>query len=179
LYDDPYPTNHPALYPATYSPPGGVVNVFALSRDPREAARWAIDRHVVKMTLETAQILATVSWQHGCPAPYRPTHAKHPCVLWAAETSDNFRWLVEHGLALAAEYERRYGKTHKSAAVIAEIASSGVRPAKLGLTDFAQAMPEHYRGPDSVAAYRAYYRGDKAPFATWKAPAEPPPWWTP
>lgn len=153
------------------------MNIFALSHDPHEAARWAIDRHVVKMVLETAQILCAVSWRYGVEAPYRPTHQQHPCTLWAGETLDNWHWLLEHGLALAEEYTRRYGKEHKSRTVIEWAALHGGRPDDGPLTPFAQAMPEHYRGADPVLAYRAYYLGDKANIAGWKEPAEPPLWW--
>lgn len=36
------------------------MNIFYLSEDPRQAAEWMVDKHVVKMILETAQILSTV-----------------------------------------------------------------------------------------------------------------------
>ena len=121
------------------------MNIFALSSDPHEAARWAIDKHVIKMVLETAQILSTVSWRYGVEAPYRPTHAQHPCTLWAGETIANWHWLLEHGLALADEYARRYGREHKSRAVIEWAALHGGRPAEGDLTPFAQAMPDQYR----------------------------------
>ncbi len=153
------------------------MNIFALSLDPHEAARWAIDKHVVKMVLETAQILSTVSWRYGVEAPYRATHAQHPCTLWAGETAGNWHWLIEHGRALADEYARRYGKEHKSRAVIEWAALHGGRPADGDLTLFAQAMPDEYRQPDPVLAYRAYYLGDKARMASWREPAAPPPWW--
>jgi hypothetical protein len=180
------------------------VNIFVLHRDPVRAARQHCDRHVVKMTLETAQILSTVLWQRDRTSAqrlqrrgllYRPTHAGHPCTLWAAKSLGNFRWLCRLGIALAEEYTHRYGKLHKSAAVIeaamawAESAShsrkaahrhtdgvvlprsvSGAHPHDgwpCRRTPFAQALPEHYRGPDAVAAYRAYYLGDKAPICSW------------
>jgi hypothetical protein len=153
------------------------VNVFAVDRDPVRAARALCDRHVVKMTLATAQILCTAARALGQRAPYRPTHVHHPCIAWAAECRANWRWLVRHGLALADEYTRRYGKVHPSCAVIATMSRRGPRPSRRRRTPFAQAMPEAYRGPDAVEAYRRFYVGEKAPFATWRAPATPPRWW--
>jgi hypothetical protein len=154
------------------------VNVFAVDRDPVRAARALCDRHVVKMTLETAQILCTAARAiFGQRAPYRPTHASHPCVAWAAARRANWDWLVSHGLALAAEYERRYGRVHTSRAVIARMARRGPPRSSDRRQPFVQAMPEQYRGRDAVAAYRRYYAGEKARFATWKAPARPPRWW--
>lgn len=35
------------------------MNIFALSRDPKEAAKFHVDRHVVKMIIEYAQLLST------------------------------------------------------------------------------------------------------------------------
>jgi len=155
------------------------VNIFALSEDPAEAARWTIDKHANKMVLETAQILSTISWQFGVPAPYKPTHARHPCTLWAAETYANWRWLLEHGLALSAEYRRRYEKTHASERVISWASEHGGHPERTltTRTPFAQAMPDVYKREDPVLAYRSYYLGAKRDMASWKAPAEPPPWW--
>jgi hypothetical protein len=156
------------------------VNVFAVDRDPVRAARALCDRHVVKMTLETAQILCTAArTRFGQEAPYRPTHARHPCVEWAAARRANWDWLVRHGLALADEYRRRYGRLHPSRAVIAALARGGPPPSPGRRQRFPQAMPERYRGPDPVAAYRRYYVGEKARFATWKAPSRPPRWWPP
>lgn len=154
------------------------MNIFVLDRDPDVAARAQCDKHVIKMCLETAQLLCSV-FPAGV-APYRLTHAKHPCSLWTRQSRDNFLWLVEHGLSLCSEYTVRYGKEHRSKSVI-EWASDNVRQAgfeQTGLTPFAQAMPEQYKHEDAVLAYRAYYRGAKVSIATWKSPAAPPAWWT-
>jgi hypothetical protein len=154
------------------------VNVFAVDRDPVRAARALCDRHVVKMTLETAQILCTAARTRlGRSAPYRATHSKHPCVEWAAARRANWRWLVRHGLALADEYERRFGRVHRSRAVIVRMGRLRPPPSTGRRQPFVQAMPEQYRGPDAIAAYRRYYVGEKARFATWRRPARPPRWW--
>ncbi len=155
------------------------MNVFAVDRDPVRAARALCDRHVVRMTLETAQILCTVArTRFGQRAPYRATHPNHPCVVWAAARRANWDWLVAHGLALADEYERRFGRVHASRAVIARVARRGPSPSAIRRRQpFAQVLPEQYRGPDAVGAYRRYYAGDKARFATWRPPSRPPRWW--
>ncbi len=154
------------------------MNVFAVHRDPVRAARALCDRHVVKMTLETAQILCSAARARlGQPAPYRPTHAEHPCVIWAAARRANWEWLVRHGLALADEYARRFGRVHRSRAVIARVGRRGPAPDGRRRQAFAQVMPERYRGRDPIAAYRRYYAAEKARFATWRAPSRPPRWW--
>lgn len=159
---------------------GHPMNIFVVDLDPKKAARDLCDRHVVKMTLESAQILSTVSFRHGIPGPYLPTHEKAPIVQWAGDTWGNWNWLVEHGIALANEYERRYGKIHKSLSTIFWCADHGGRARLVSgapMTPFVQVMPEKYQGPDAVEAYRRFYRAEKARFATWKSPASPPDWW--
>jgi hypothetical protein len=42
-------------------------------------------------------------------------------------------------------------------------------------TPFVQCMPEEYKGPDPVKAYRAYYLGEKMGFAKWTH-RDPPSW---
>jgi len=161
------------------------MNIFVLSEDPAEAARFQLDKHVVKMPLETAQLLCSV-FEPGV-APYKRTHYNHPCAIWTREAEGNFRWLIQHGLALCAEYTCRYGKTHASERVIRWVQDIAYHPHDLKfathqyapsrLTPFAQAMPDEYKHVNAVKAYRAYYKGAKAAIATWKQPATVPEWW--
>jgi hypothetical protein len=143
------------------------------------------DKHVVKMLVETAQLLSTV-W-HECAAPedvpalaYRPSHQRHPCAIWARTSSMNYFWLHDHGLAMADEYTLRYaGRRHASRAVIEARRVPPLECVPVGaLTPFAQCMPDQYkREGDPVAAYRAYYLGDKSRFATWRG-RKTPDWFT-
>lgn len=144
------------------------MNIFILDNDIEKCARYHCDQHVVKMILESVQILCTALNKKGMQTPYRSTHVKHPCVLWVEESYDNFLWLRELALALNNEYRYRYGKQedHKSIAVLAAISESEF--ARKGLTEFAQAMPDEYKVPgDAVLAYRRFYRGEKMGFARW------------
>lgn len=111
------------------------MNIFALHPNPRKAARWHADRHVVKMILESCQLLYTAHWlaKYGpCtaaelrakPAPlalrsapppkggssggYRPTHTRHPCALWTARSLENYKWLAALAAELVREYDYRY-----------------------------------------------------------------------
>ena len=152
------------------------MNIFVVDEDPEIAARQLCDKHVVKMILESAQMLCTVAHNHGFNAPYKKAHPKHPCTLWVGKSAENWQWLITHGLAMAEEYTRRYGRVHKSEAVIRWCARLPLGFPQKGLTPFAQAMPEQYKNECAVTAYRAYYQGEKAAFATWKS--EVPQWWT-
>jgi len=153
------------------------MNIFVLDSDPEVAASMACDKHVVKMVLETAQMMCTVVASYGHDTPYRPTHKKHPCTLWAGRSRANWSWLVDHGMSLCEEYTRRYGKVHKSQRVIEWCAMTHIDLPNVSRTPFAQAMPPQYKNPCAVTAYRDYYLGEKSGFATWKTRA--PSWWQP
>ena len=121
------------------------MNIFVVDEDPEIAARQLCDKHVVKMILESAQMLCTVARNHGYEdAPYKKAHPKHPCTLWAGKSAENWQWLITHGLAMAEEYTRRYGRQHKSEAVIRWCARLPIGFPEKELTPFAQAMPEQY-----------------------------------
>jgi len=153
------------------------MNIFVLHKDPTTAAQMLCDKHVVKMILETAQMLCTVARHHGHhDAPYRATHAKHPCTIWAGQSRENWAWLVAHGIAMCKEYTRRYGKTHKSESVIRWCASRSHSFPTKSLLPFAQAMPSKYKNNCAVTAYRSYYHGEKSGFAKW-AHSPVPKWW--
>ena len=152
------------------------MNIFVVDNDPKVAATMLCDKHVVKMIIETAQMLCTVAASLGHQnVPYRPTHTKHPCTLWAGESKDNWGWLVTHGLEMCAEYTRRYGRRHKTQDVIEWCRDSGAGPKSGSLTPFRLAMPQQYKCNDPVKSYRDYYIGEKSRIAKWKT--SPPAWW--
>lgn len=149
------------------------MNIFVLDHDPFIAAQMQCDKHVVKMVLESAQLLCGVHKN----APYRCSHKNHPCTLWAKKSLDNYRWLCHHGKELAREYTLRYGKVHASEMVIDWAAANEPNLPTLGLTTFPQCMPAEYKCNDVVLAYRAYYCGDKVKFAKWTKNRKQPEWW--
>lgn len=149
------------------------MNIFVLDLDIKKCAQFHCDQHVVKMILESVQMLCTVLNKKGYQTPYKSTHVKHPCVLWLEDSYDNFLWLKELTVALNEEYKFRYQKQtdHKSMTALAEIIDYQYE--KRGLTEFPQAMPDEFKVQgDAVQAYRNFYLGDKARFAKWsKRPA--------
>ena len=151
------------------------MNIFVLDSDPQIAATMMCDKHVVKMVVETAQMLCTVASEKGYDMPYRPTHRNHPCTKWASKSRGNWRWLIDHGMSLCGEYTKRYGRRHKSQSVIEMAKGMKLAFDSDELTSFAQAMPDKYRNECAVKAYRDYYMGEKAKMATWKT--QPPKWW--
>ena len=152
------------------------MNIFILDEDIVLCARYHLDKHIVKMPLESAQMLSTAVLTHGGTARYKAAHKNHPCSIWARETKSNFQWLVSLGVELCQEYTFRYGKVHKCLEVINEcLGCLEVIPSG-PLTPFAQAMPEEYKKDNAVEAYRAYYAGAKSKIAAWKN-REVPEWW--
>src|SRR6056300_427735 len=113
------------------------MNLFILDKDPVKAAQLQCDKHVVKMVLESAQMLSTAHrvldgkltkipsksgktmvkhWkldQHD-DIIYKAVHVGHPCTVWTMESNNNYNWHYVHFQALAEEFEYRYGKQHKS-----------------------------------------------------------------
>lgn len=138
------------------------MNIFYLDEDVVKCARYHADKHVIKMILESAQILCTALGLHGVETQYKPTHLKHPCVIWAAESKDNCIWLQNLVVALNYEYMHRWDRVcdHKSALVAMPLKFPTMKFS--GITERPQAMPEQYQIPnDPISAYRKYYSVEK------------------
>ena len=157
------------------------MNIFYLDPHPAIAARQCCDKHVVKMILESAQMLSTahrVLDKNNNELLYKEAHKNHPSTKWVRESHLNYQWLYAHFVALGEEYTARYGKVHMSIAKLKSFLK--YPPKRIPLKLFSeppQCMPDIYKQERSVDAYRAYYMGDKANFATWKTPSVIPSWW--
>ena len=149
------------------------MNIFILDWNHTTCAQWHCDKHVVKMPLETCQMLSTTWHRYENDGPYLPVHQKHPCTLWAGASVENYVWLWRLGKALCIEYSYRYGKTHACEAVLAMIRTPPPSLTSRGFTKPAQAMPDEYKHYDTITAYHNYYRGAKARLATWKTRPTP------
>lgn len=144
------------------------MNIFVLDLDIQRCARYHCDQHVVKMILESVQILCTAMNKSGSRTPYKSTHINHPCVHWVERSTTNFEWLKTLALCLNDEFRYRFGRQddHKSIAVLNALPAPVGTVA--GLTEFAQAMPIQYKVQgDAVQAYRNFYRYEKSTFARW------------
>lgn len=149
------------------------MNIFVLDKNPKQSAEWHVDKHVVKMPLETAQMLCTVLNQNGVKTPYKSTHVKHPCTIWAGKSMGNFIWLCELGLELCKEYSYRYEKVHKCEAIIKECLTYACKVPNTEMTEFALAMPDEAKENDAVKSYRNYYIKFKSHIANWKKRSAP------
>lgn len=142
------------------------MNIFFLDKDLKKCARYHCDKHVVKMILESAQILCTVLWLSEIKAPYKKTHTHHPCVIWAGESLANWRWLRKLAKELNAEYQYRFNKgNHKSFDIIRRLPEPDIPD--IGLTKQPMVMPSCYHDSDIISAYRSYYVKEKGHIAKW------------
>ena len=137
------------------------MNIFYLHQDPVKAAEYQYNKHVVKMVLESAQILCTVHHKYmgeDADVPYKSTHKNHPSTLWAGQSAQNYEWLYRHFVALCEEYKKRYDKEHLSYTKCKD--KVNMLPGGMletGLTDMPQCMPDEYKDDCSVQAYWNYY----------------------
>lgn len=153
------------------------MNIFALHDDPTICATYHVDSHVVKMPLETAQLLCTTVFltDNVHKVPYKPTHANHPCAVWARQSKENYTWLVKLGLALCKEYTYRYNKVHICEEVIRNLPPPYNLP-DIPRTPFVTAMPIECVVEDNpVESYRNYYKQFKTKLAFWTKRNYP--WW--
>ena len=154
------------------------MNIFYLDRDPEIAAQMMCDKHVVKMILESAQMLCTAhrvldgdkyAEKMGL---YKLAHKNHPSTIWVRSSELNYRWLWEHYVALMNEYTYRYGKTHATSKLrnALDKTPDNMPPIQLTDTPFTdppQCMPAYCKGDDTVKAYQTYYIVEKSGFAKW------------
>lgn len=147
-----------------------------------------VDKHVVKMILESAQLLST-AWHvikgekyiEISAKIYKSTHENHPCAIWVRESEENYKWLLRHLKALIEEYEYRYGKIHATKEV-AKILSDNIPdfenieatipPCAMGDIFKTTLHPTHLS--EVVANYREYYKYAKCNLFYWKKRTRPP-----
>jgi len=154
------------------------MNIFFLDENPKLSAQYHVDKHVVKMILETAQLLCGVHHMteqmmsqypsNSHQVPYKLSHKNHPCSIWARKSLSNYLYLCELGLELSKEYTYRYGKRHKSQEAIEWCLINKPNIPDIGFTEPAKAMPDEYKVDSVVQSYRNYYMGEKYSFAKWK-----------
>jgi hypothetical protein len=159
------------------------MNIFVLNTNQMASASDLCDQHVVKMPIETAQMLCSAHHvlDNTVNAPYKNTHVNHPCTIWTRTSLNNYLWLVQYGLEMCYEYSYRYGsnKQHKAQKVIEWCRDNvPVNFSSLELTEFALAMPDIYKvDGDAIQSYRRFYLYDKVKFARWKYTKQPKWWW--
>ena len=150
------------------------MNIFVTDRDPIKSAQVLPDKHIVKMPLETCQMLSIIysKWYYNWGdlhkkdgTPYyteKGGFRNHPCTVWAAQNHYNTAWLIQHGCALSDEYNHRYGKVHGCANALFEAKKTFHKLAGEVITcycmveSFTRAMPDEFKHDTSIDTFTAY-----------------------
>lgn len=182
------------------------MNIFILDEQPRKAAEYHCNKHVVKMILEAGQMLCAAHWMSWLDhfgtsrsnfklmrdvknflnakvpkakqPPWGLTHVNHPCTIWTRQSLENYNWHLELMACLLMEYNKRYNKVHKSLSVQQWLLrNTPLHFPFQGRTPFPICMKEEYKVDDNpIQSYRSYYIKDKVRFAKWEPRAETPDW---
>ena len=166
------------------------MNLFILSLIQREIAQFMMDKHVSKILLEAVQMLCTAKRvldpdDNICSQLYKLAHKNHPVTIWCRKSKANFIWTLDLIEELHKEWLFRYGhpetKLHKAylmSIILKENIPTDDKFELIGLTPFAQAMPEQYKNEDAILAYRNYYMSpEKQIIASWNKKRERPDWY--
>ena len=148
------------------------MNVFYLDPDPVKCARMHVDKHVVKMIVEYAQLLSTAhrvldgtetieKTKNGRKIKryrftnnykestyYLACHINHPSAVWVRKSSLNYRWLHELFVALCDEYTYRYGKRHSTDEKLR--VALALKPTNIPYGKFTQPTPAMSHYPDCI-----------------------------
>jgi hypothetical protein len=180
------------------------MNIFVVDTDPVIAAQSLCNSHVVKMIVESAQMLSTAHRMLDGKLTRRPSksgktlskywvlddkrenvlykavHMGHPCTVWTTQSNNNYNWHYCHFIALCEEYRHRYGKTHATETKLAGILSTPPKNIPIGtLTSQPLAMgsnPECINKSDIVESYRNFYQTKQTRFKMVWTKREIPEW---
>ena len=171
------------------------MNIFYLNKNPDMAAVEHVDKHVVKMIVEYAQLLSTAKRmldgieytdysknnrkikRYRLENPnhdkviYKACHYNHPSAVWARASRMNYRWLYDLFVALCDEYTYRYGKKHSTDLKLRVLLA--MAPKNIPDKPFTQPTPAMSHYPDcivegdSLKSYHNYYIEAKNSFAKW------------
>lgn len=155
------------------------MNIFITDLNPFQAAKNLCDAHVVKMIVESCQLLSTHDRLHGLTDNrYKITHKNHPCRK-CLNNEFNYIWLQYYLYGLCKEYNYRFEKIHKSQSLLEKY---WLRPDSeilfknnsfienyselLDATSFPQCMPKELKNNYSdichvIQSYRNYYKFKK------------------
>ena len=163
------------------------MNIFYVHKDPVVSAKMLIDKHVVKMIIESAQMLSTAHrvldgdlekrpsksgktqvkyWKLADEREdimYKAVHVGHPCTVWTMKYDNNYTWLYDHFVELCYEYTHRYGKIHATQSLKKSLTKTP-KNIKTGFKYACSAFPLAMKHEPQcmmdcpVKSYQAYYK---------------------
>ena len=171
------------------------MNIFYLSEDPEQCAKWHCDKHVLKMIIEYAQLLSTAHRMldgeevkvlsnsgkqmvtqyklndHRENHLYKCAHINHPSNIWVRSSKDHYLYTMELWNSLNREYTNRYNKVHMTFKKLCHYLNQLPNniDKNVGFNMPPQCMPDECKQEfDTIQAYREFYKAHKKEFATWK-----------
>ena len=168
------------------------MNIFYLHENPIQNAKWHIDKHIVKMPIEYAQLLSTAHrlldgemylgktsngrnikrWRLDDKREdilYKASHINHPSAIWVRESIENYYQMFKLYMATLAEFTNRYGKIHGASKPSVFLMRPPLNIPCVKKTEIPQCMPDYCKVKGNpIKAYRNYYINEKESFATWK-----------
>lgn len=182
------------------------MNIFAIDENPYIAAEMHCNAHVVKMIVESAQMLCTAhryldgkcanvlspsgrkkkEWLFGDHRDYylyKVAHVNHPSSIWTRESKENYVWHYQLFTALCDEYQYRYGKVHSTDQKLRSILSNvPLGCPSIPMTPFKLAMksnPECMFPSDPIKSYRLFYQTKQHRFKMTWSKRTIPAWFVP
>jgi hypothetical protein len=155
------------------------MNIFRVNNDPYQASKDLCSKHIVKMTLESCQLLSTALHSVGCTDSrlYKATHLNHPSNIWTRTNRSNYLWLCYHLDGLLKEYTKRFGKHHKCEPMYEMFLNYAHLIVAGQETPLLLAMPKQFHTNNPVFSYRVYYAAAKHHLVESDKRASPPSWW--
>ena len=159
------------------------MNIFFLESEIDDCAKSHVDKHVVKMRVEYAQLACTAHHIMGTEKstiPYKETHKNHPSAIWTRESLSNYLYVVTLGLALCEEMRIRFGTINQKTESVLEwckinlpdIEDKSMTTPKLAVPiDLMSMKNENFN--DSVNIYRECYKTHKQPLHKWTNNVKP------
>lgn len=96
------------------------MQIFACHEDPKKAADHVTnEQQITKMPLECVQILTGAHYYlgglpAGAPADaYKYSNKNHPCIVWAATSVGNYKWLLAHARGIFAVFDRQQARNRE------------------------------------------------------------------
>ena len=155
------------------------MNIFHLDKNPQLCAKYHCDKHVVKMIVETGQMLCTAYQRHyGLKDDlYKPAYPHHPMTKWVGNTLGNYFFTMKLFNHLLDEYNYRYNKWHKSSRINLLLNGKYIKWHNMTgeFTTPPLCMPDEYKLDDYIQSYKNYYIGEKMYFAKYNY-SETPYW---
>lgn len=166
------------------------MQVFLLSLDSEENAKFYVDKHVIKTPAVIVQLLLNALARNrmafpqlknfnGMPLIPKKEVLNHPLCRWTAARPANFDAMLEFGLDLCKEFRLRFHDRHflEDSILAFDLQECGGHPS---FNDYPWMIPLafHDKINGLVESYRKYYQEAKNHLAFWSSPRDVPPWYS-